>query len=311
MVIKAYTFRKIRFCTCFCAPKAVHSLQSMKGKKIILFLLATVFSVAASAQRGIYKKKYEELVNFDGHNRYHGFHFAPGLTYMLPPFGEKESEMWRSGDTAMNATLKGKGRLGFYAEAGMYHLLRYSRFFRYLDWSIAFKSLGGAQDYTYATSIESTSTTLANAEGTNAFKYNFLLANVNLNHIWQIGHYSFIQNSIGLNFDYALGKKENNTMPVAQTSSFNKTIFALHYKLGYGFKINAKWFIIPAIETPIVNISPFEKGKSTIGVFNMRYRPLILTIRLAWLRKPNPFKCPPVYGPEGDKSRQEKYQMGR
>jgi hypothetical protein len=250
-------------------------------------------------------------VDFSGHNRLHGFHFAPGLTYMLPPFGKKEKEISRSGDTVLNADMKGKGKIGFYFEAGMYHLLKYSRFFRYLDWSIAYKNLKGAQDATYTTSIESSSTQLTNAQVTNAFKYNFLLANVNLNHIWQIGHYSFIQNAIGLNFDYALGKNQQNAYGITQESSFNRTIFALHYKLGYGFKVNTKLFIIPAIETPILNISPFEKGKSTIGVFDMRYRPLILTVRIAWLRKPSPNKCPPVYGPEGDKDRQDKYQMGR
>lgn len=281
------------------------------NKRTIIFCLL-VFSVGTVySQKGIYGKKYEELVDFSGHNRLHGFHFAPGITYMLPPFGEKNEEMGRSGDTVISGELKGKGRLGFYFEAGMYHLLKYNRIFRYLDWSIAYKGLRGAQDFNYTSNIESTNTQLYNSEGTNVFKYNFLLANVNLNNIWQIGHYSFIQNSIGLNFDYALGKKEQYATPIQSESSFNRLIFALHYKLGYGFKVNSKLFIIPAIETPILNISPFEKGKSTIGVFDMRYRPLIFTIRIAWLRKPNPYKCPPVYGPDGDKDRQDKYQQSR
>lgn len=274
-------------------------------------LVAALFSGSLLGQRGIYGKKYEELVDFTGHNRLNGFHFAPGLTYALPPFGHKNVELGRSGDTVTSADLKGKGRIGFYFEAGMYHLLKYSRFFRYLDWSIAYKNLKGSQDYNTTTSIESSSTQLANGSGTNAFKYNFLTANVNLNNIWQIGNYSFLQNSLGLDFNYAIGKKEQFGNAAAGGSTFNKMIFSLHYKLGYGFKVNTKLFIIPAIETPILNFIPFENAKSTIGVFNMRYRPLILTIRIAWLRKPNPFKCPTPPDNDGDKKRQEQYQMGR
>lgn len=278
-----------------------------------LLLVISIFcSVGTShSQGGIYKKKYEKLVDFSGHNRLHGFHFAPGITYSLPPFSEKKVELYRNGDTVTNSALKGKGQIGLYFEAGMYHLLKYGRFFKYLDWSIAYKGLKGAEDYSYTTQIESSSTTLASAEGKNSFKYKFLLANVNLNNIWQIGNYSFIQNAIGLNFDYALGKKETNTSSLISGSTFNRMIFALHYKLGFGYKINQRWFIIPSIETPILNIIPFEKGRSTLGVFDLRYRPLIFSVRIAWLRKPKANSCPTVDGPEGDKKRQEQYQQGR
>jgi len=281
------------------------------SRHIFFLLLLSPFLANSQKGRGIYANKYEKLVDFKGHNRLHGFHFAPGLTWSLAPFNEKEKELFRSGDTVSNAVLKGKGRLGYYVEAGMYHLLPYGRFFRYLDWSIAWKNLKGAQDYTYETTIESSSTSIASGEGTNSFKYNFLLANVNLNNIWQIGNYSFIQNSLGLNFDYALGKKEENTSPYINGSTFDKMVFAVHYKLGFGYKLNQKWFIIPSIETPILSIIPFENGRSAIGVFDLRYRPLIFTVRLAWLRKPRANDCPKVDGPEGDKKRQEQYQMGR
>ncbi len=283
----------------------------MNIRHLLLILTCFSFIHFANAQGGIYKKKHEKLVDFSGHNRLHGFHFAPGITYSLPPFGKKEVELFRSGDTVTNANLKGKGKIGLYFEAGMYHLLKYGRFFKYLDWSIAYKGLKAIENYDYTTQIESSSTTIASAEGKNSFKYKFLLANANLNNIWQIGNYSFIQNSIGINFDYALGKKEDNTSGLISGSTFNKMIFDLHYKLGFGYKINERWFIIPAIETPILSIIPFEKGRSAIGVFDLRYRPLILTVRIAWLRRPKANSCPTVDGPEGDKKRQEQYQMGR
>lgn len=283
----------------------------MKLRIAIVILIWVAINTTVKAQGGIYKTKYQKLVDFTGHNRLHGFHFAPGITYMLPPFSEKKEELYRNADTVTNSQLNGKGRFGLYLEAGMYHLLKYGRFFKYLDWSIGYKALKGSEDFSTTTQIESSSTTLGSTSGTNSFKYSFLLANANLNNIWQIGNYSFIQNSIGINFDYALGKKETNNSSMIDGSTFIKMIFALHYKLGFGYKINERWFIIPSVETPILNFIPFEKGRSTIGVFDLRYRPLIFSIRIGWLRRPKANSCPTVDGPEGDKKRQEQYQMGR
>jgi hypothetical protein len=156
------------------------------NKWIFSFFIVFLIGANAFGQGGIYKTKYQKLVDFNGHNRFHGFHFAPGVTWSPVLFNDKETELYRSGDTVTTGDLTGKGKFGLYFEAGMYHLLKYGRFFRYLDWSLAYKGLKGTQDYSYTTSIENSSTTLANVEGENSFKYKFLLANVNLNNIWQI-----------------------------------------------------------------------------------------------------------------------------
>lgn len=269
-----------------------------------------VMAVNAHAQRGIGRTKYEKLADFNGHNRMSGFHFAPGITWTPTLVNKSDMELARNGDTVTTADLTGKGKIGLYIEAGMYHLLKYGRFWKYVDWSLAYKKLKAIEDYTFRTEVESSSTMLSETEGTNSFKYGFICANANLNNIMQIRNYSFIQNSLGLNFDYAIGKRETNNGLVSG-STFNKMIFSLHYKLGFGYKVNQKLFIIPAIETPLVNFIPFEKGKSTLGVFDLRYRPFILTLRIAWLRPPKANSCPQVDGAEGDKDRQDKYMMGR
>ncbi|HLP10765.1 MAG TPA: hypothetical protein VK177_02475 [Flavobacteriales bacterium] len=279
-------------------------------KKCVLLVGFLALVVSANAQRGIGRTKYEKLADFTGHNRMSGFHFAPGITWTPTLVNKSDMELSRTGDTVTTADLTGKGKVGLYFEAGMYHLLKYGRFWKYLDWSIAYKKLKATQEYSFKTEVESSSTTLSEAEGTNLFKYGFIGANVNLNNIMQIRNYSFIQNSLGLNFDYCLWKREENNGGVGG-STFNRMIFALHYKLGFGYKINQKLFIIPAIETPILNFIPFEKGKSTLGVFDLRYRPFIVTLRIAWLRPPKANACPAVDGPAGDKDRQDKFQMGR
>ena len=48
------------------------------------------------------------------------------------------------------------------------------------------------------------------------FKQNFLLANFNVNNIIQLTDYTFIQNSIGVNFDWKFSEKfETNESPYA------------------------------------------------------------------------------------------------
>lgn len=281
-------------------------------KKLIwLCVLTTTTVYTTDAQRGISKRKYDKLVDLTGHDRLSGFHFAPGLTYTLTRFSNPEEELYRSGTQVTNGTVDPKGRLGIYLEAGMYHIFKYPGIFHYLDWSVAWKNLRGSQYYNTTTITEGTNAVVGQSEGEGHFRHHYLLGNVNVNSVKQIGHYSFIQNSLGMNADY--GIIWGNDAPIAGSTGYDPSRFVLqlHYKFAFGFKLNKYWFIIPAIETPILNIVEFEKGKSTIGVMNSRYRPLIFTIRFAKLRKPKSGDCPPVYGPEGDKQRQQNYQMSK
>lgn len=265
----------------------------------------------ADAQRGISRKKYEKLIDLTGHDRLSGFHFAPGLTYTLTRFNNPEEEVSRAGGQVNSVTFDPKGRFGFYLEAGMYHVFKYPGIFHYLDWSIAWKNLRGSQSFTSTMRDEGTNNVISeySEDGAN-FRHHYLLGNINLNSVKQIGHYTFIQNSLGVNGDYGIIQDQSaSAYPLSYEP--NRFILQLHYKFGIGFKINKYWFIIPTLETPILNVVEFEKGKSTLGVFNSRYRPLILTIRFARLRKPKSGDCPPVYGPEGDKQRQQNYQMSK
>jgi hypothetical protein len=282
----------------------------MRNLLVIILLLITGIPTA-DAQRGISKRKYEKLIDVTGHDRLSGFHFAPGLTYTPTRFNNKEEELYRSNDTVVSGTVDPKGRFGFYAEVGMYHVFRYPGIFHYLDWSVAWKNLRGSQEYTSTVKTESTNTVLSQSTGEGVFAHHYLLGNINLNSVKQIGHYTFIQNSLGLNADYGIIQRQDAAVPFSQAYEPNRFLLQLHYKFGVGFKINKYWFVIPTLETPILNIIEFEKGKSTLGVMNSRYRPLILTIRFARLRKPKSGDCPPVYGPEGDKQRQQNYQMSK
>ena len=88
----------------------------------------------------------------------------------------------------------------------------------------------------------------------------------------------------------------------------DKLNFSIHLKIGYGIKFSKTLFIIPTIETPIINLKKWEQGQSTFGIFNSRYRPIILKVRFIWLKKLGKSDCPPVYtNPEDDARNERNY----
>ncbi len=253
---------------------------------IILASLLTAF-LSSSAQAP-YGRKNRELVDLGGRYNMAGWLVSPGLTYMWPNknrfFGERENE-----------NVDPKGRLAVYLEAGRYRIFYGGgNVFNYMDYSLAYKRLSGSEEYLGNKGI---------------FKQNYLLGNFNINNIIQLSDYTFIQNSLGVNLDYKFSEKyENSGSPTGANTE--KLLFSLHYKIGYGIKVTEKLFVIPTLETPILNVKQWEQAKSTYGMFSSRYRPIIFTVRFAWLGKPGKGSCPPVYASPDDKAKQDAFQMG-
>jgi hypothetical protein len=127
-----------------------------------------------------------------------------------------------------------------------------------------------------------------------------------------LGSYSFLQNSLGFNVDFRFSDKRNNhanTLGHTQADP-SRLLAQLHYKIGFGYKLNEKWFIIPTLETPILNLFQWDKFKSTDPMFSSRYRPIILTIRFAWLRKTGPGDCLTPDVP-GERDKQKAFDLER
>ena len=237
----------------------------MKNIVIISLLLLTFNTVNAQV-----KRQNQDLIEYSRW-RNSGWHIAPGLTFMAP-FKPKADD---APDVNPN------GRLAIYLEAGRWHLFPGGgNIFNYYDYSLAYKRLSGAEEFQDYKGI---------------FKQNYLLGNFNINNVIQLTDYTFIQNSLGVNLDWKFAEKYENSF-----SSYNrntqKLLFSLHYKLGFGIKATQKLFIIPTLETPILNVKQWENARSDYGIFSSRYRPVIFTVRFAWLIKPNKNACPPVPG---------------
>ena len=64
-------------------------------------------------------RKNPDIIPLEGQARRIGWYVAPGLTYTLPRFKDREEEVFRAGDTSFVATYDPNGRPGVYLEAGL------------------------------------------------------------------------------------------------------------------------------------------------------------------------------------------------
>lgn len=274
---------------------------------IQLMILSPVFG------QHTYKRKNFPLVDLsNGPYKLSGWHIAPGASYTLTRFANREQTLYNYNDTSYKVTFDPAGRLGLYLEAGRFHIFRYGVLFNYMDYSLAFKQIRGKESFTGALLQESSSSTLLTTEGNGSFSHSFVTGNFNLNNIWQINDLEFIQQSIGLNLDYRIingGGQSGNTL-LQSPAMPGRFLAQLHYKIGYGIKWTDRFFVIPTLETPILSFATWDNGRSTYNVFSSRYRPIYLTIRFAWLRKRSN-DCPPVDINPEDAKKQKQYQQSQ
>lgn len=251
-------------------------------KSILLIIFLSTCIIGNS--QDIFGRRKKDLVEYRTY-KMGGWMFAPGLTYTPARIPKSEER-----------DINPNGRLAVYAEVGRFQIFyEGGNFFNYFDYSLAYKRLSGSEKYNDLKSV---------------FKQNFVLANVNLNNIVQLGDYTFIQNSIGANLDYKFSEKYDNVNGSGNDNT-NNLLFSLHYKFGYGIKAKNNLFIIPSIEVPILNALEWENGKSTYGIFSSRYKPIIFSVRFAFLKKRGRNACPDNGLSPEDKKKQEMHMMGQ
>jgi len=247
-------------------------------------ILILIFTVAVGkTQMKMYQRKNIPLVDFNGTYQLQNFYLSPGLTYMMP---YEIPNIISNSNIEVNA----KARLAYIIEAGAYRIFeKGGNIFNYLDYGFSYKKLSGSETIDESKSI---------------FKQRFLGGSFNLNNIWQISDKKFIQTSLGSNIDFKLFE-EGTPLP----NNTDRLTIAFHLKVGYGFKVKKTLFVIPTMESPFLTLKKWEQGKSTYGIFNSRYRPLIFKVRFIWLKKLGKGKCPEALTSPEDKARYERNYM--
>ena len=247
----------------------------------ILFLVS-IISLSASAQ-----KQMKPLYNLnDPGMKRSGWYFSPGITYMIPSKGKTEIQTEVDG---VSEELSAAGRVGLYAEVGRNHLFDQFYFLNLLDYGIAYKKLTGKQESQFICE-----TCDVDGQVESLFKDNFASVYVNFSNIWQISDYSFIQNGLGFNGDYRFLLNDEIT-PDNPEENFPNSPSALqlqlHYKFSFGMKAEKGTFLVPSIEIPLLNIVPWDNGRSTLRYFDSGYRPIIFSLKFMFLSKRKPGDC--------------------
>jgi hypothetical protein len=266
-------------------------------KKLFFAILTILFVVSAEAQyirkkdRKMTNRKQMSIVDYRKY-RPSGWLIAPGLTYNFTNL-KRFDEAFTSADSSLSLSTRPLGRLGLYFEVGRFHLMpEESRLIHYIDYSLAYKALKGKELYG-VTSTNGVETIEYDQKG--RYKNGMVTLNFNANNVYQLSRFNFIQNSLGFNVDYRFINKQRDFLPLPRVidGAYPPALTAqLHYKLGFGFKMTDKWFLIPSIETPILNVLPFENGKAQWNIFDVNYHPIIISVRMAWLKEQQGLACP-------------------
>lgn len=266
--------------------------------KAVLIIILLVSSLNSFAQYS-YKNGKTELVRREGFMKLSGWNFAPGVTWMAGRFRNTAEKLYSSGDTSYLATHNPGGRIGLYAEIGRHKIFKYARLFPYMDYGLAYKGMRGKESFEGNWYTSTQEAPFATTEGSGKFAHHNIAAYVNFNNILQFSNKLFVQNSLGANVDYSIIKRsEDISGPFREDADIPRLWAQIHYKLGIGIKINDGFFIIPSIETPILNILPWTDFNMRMPKYMSMYRPLILSVRFAFLNQNNT-SCPPVYDPAG------------
>lgn len=245
--------------------------------------------------QGLYGRKHPEIFPTDGKMRRGGFYFAPGITYALARFNDKEETVFSNADTSYTALFDPAGRIGLYLEAGWFHATSDPIILDYWDFGLAYKQLKGSEAFA-GTFMAGDS--IAQFAGEGGFNDQHLTLHANANKLFQLRDYQFIQFSLGANLDWRFGTAHDYT---ADFTTLNRWAFPpeftgqVHAKLGYGFKLTKQLMVIPALETPVFSLQPADEGHfGQLQWFSSTYRPLILSVRFLFLRYPKGWECPPV-----------------
>lgn len=259
----------------------------------IIALALVLMSTGAWAQHSS-GRKYKDVFPTHGNFQRKGWIISPMFTYTLQPLKQANQRLFTQGDQIYDVDYKASGRIGIGIEAGRFYLIETSRVLHSVEFNIGVKTLRGVERFE-ATLDDSNRVDPFILRGDGDFNFTYATANVRMNFIKQLSDYTFLQNSFGINADYMFSgntRYNDRGLPI-QTAVGEPFMLQANYRFGYGFRMTKNVIMVPSIETPIVTFAPWDDMKSTLHVFNSRYRPLIFRVTFMVLDKKSNRTCPP------------------
>lgn len=240
-----------------------------------------------------------------------GLQISAGPTFMLTrkiPITKQIETPFRD----YEITTKPNGLPGIFVEVGMLHFpkkrsnlskrLKYI-FVSYIDWGIGFKLLRGEEQSKVTTLDPNTGAVLSsiNPDPLGAFSNGFISGRVTLHKNFYLGKKYFIDNGLGLNFDYNIMRSPEanpytaTMLAVGQPHSFHQPFVAqMHYELGLGIRLNRRSMLVPSVQVPILGFYEWRGGASALKWFDSNYLPLLVKIKWTYLFEKKVKGCAPA-----------------
>jgi len=256
---------------------------------VLFFSFIFVDAVGQYSHRG-----HEDVFPNYGNFLRKGWIVSPAFTYMLPPVKSPAQRAFFPGGTAYDIAYKPAGRIGFGLELGRFYLIDKSRIISHVEMNGGLKILRAVENFDAAIDTETSSSGTPLLTGGGSFNHAYVTARFSASNIIQFSKYAFLQNSLGINADYRIAQIVNysdQNLPI-ELQDPAPFLFQFNYSLGFGFKMAGNIILTPSVETPILNIYEYNDLKSTLGVFNTRYRPLIFRLNIMVLDRKADRKCP-------------------
>lgn len=292
--------------------------------KIIILLLAflVVTPLNLMGQRGQYQPKTSKKQFYGnqklqkplfkwvtGNSSRHGLQLTFGPAYTFTRIGEIENR-FSFNDTLAVYTEEAKGRLGAFVELGMVHITRRPRkYIHYLDWGLGYKHFGGREITRYSL-YDSRDSLLGRDTGKGKFYNGHLYGRISAHSVYQLNPTLFLDNALGVNVDYLfLGRnKIYDGFHNPETQYFQGNVMAqLHYAFSLGFKAREGFFVLPGVQLPLLGLHEWNGGTPSIHWFSSRYYPVQFQLKLVWLFKRDPNRCPAVETNEDDRKRAQEF----
>jgi hypothetical protein len=295
--------------------------------KWIALLIVFSFGLTATAQKSLNPRKSNKMFggaqSFKDYHLY-GLQFQLGGTFLMNRLNNPQNTAEVSTHNFRgNYTFDPKGRLGAYAEIGMFHFpkkfpkLKISKeksivLLSYVDWGLGFKYFRGAEDLNVNFVDQGGVTTSSDEQTysmTNGHVYGRFSAHKNV-YIKPKKREKklnfFLDNSLGINVDYRVMQTSDPYALYAITDDqlYSKPLqIQLHYGLGFGFSPKRGTFIIPGVRIPILGYQSMattvggnDKGNTSFGKpsmhwFSSRYWPLLFNVKFMFSLEKKPKGC--------------------
>lgn len=206
-------------------------------------------------------------------------------------------------DTLFENTFQREGLWGGSLSGGGFLFLDHP-LIHFVDGGLRFSMIRGVENHQrISKSPDNFNQTLINNSA--RFSFYHLSFRLNANTTIRTSQYGYILTALGLGIGYAFTTRTQGEIYYDNSTRLSNegVNLALNYKLGYGFRLDKKHFINITLETPILNIYPWDDFKSTFMIYNSRYRVVSFHITLLFLNQKSRPGCDPTKPAEQNSKR--------